>query len=466
MTSSSSSSSKSTRTPPTNNKNKFSDRISELKHQLSHEDFNNDETTLEQVLSAQQFNSASPMIQNHHNITNSVSPMKNPSQDQAVVPHEVVSSTEIINLIFDTDIASDIDDSLALLSLLHLPSECVRVIGVTTVYGYVEIRSAVSRRIIQAHEQDLGIKLDIPIVTGSNYPIHEPVVLPCWHARTEGIGVLTDDEIRELKAQQDCFLDRHELEKVYSRRAAEFISDKAQELNGNLTIVSLGALTNVAMALQLNPQLPKLLKKLVFMGGGVVPVDSDLPQVFEKGKEYHCHSCHNIRQDQYAAAMVFAAGFNFYCVGHTVTHSVWFEGSVVDKMKSLSFHRGIDPYSNDNIVEEYQENYLRATHIVGTLLDVWLKHRTCSFHKPINGTCPHDALTTYEAIFTGKFLNYVRGHFVVNEQDGRTCFLYDPNGNAHIAISWKDGMVNKMMELLKETMFKSLNSMDSLKNFL
>ncbi|KAG2392133.1 hypothetical protein C9374_012385 [Naegleria lovaniensis] len=442
--------------------NPFTERISEIKNRLN--DFNDE--SLDNILKAQQHPYDGTRIRGYENSNN------NQDHHHFLVPNHddkvsTQNSSELVvhHLIFDTDIASDIDDSLALLSLLHLPRECVRIVGVTTVYGHVEIRSAVSRKIIQAHEQDLNFKLDIPVVTGSNYPMNEPVVLPCWHSETEGIGLFSDDEIQELKNQRNCFLDRHELEKVYSKQAAEFIVEKAQELNGNLTIVSLGGLTNVAMALKLNPHLPELVNKLVYMGGGVVPVDHDLPQIFERGKEYHCHSCHNIRQDQYAAAMVFSAGFNFFCVGHTVTHSIWFEGPIVDEMRSLSFHRGSNPYANDQIIEEYQPNYLRASHVVGTLLDVWLKHRTCVFHTPIKGTCPHDALTTYEAIFTERFLNYVRGHFVVNEQDGRTCFLYDPNGNAHIAISWKDGMVDHMMDLLQETMFKSLNSMDDLKKF-
>ena len=79
-----------------------------------------------------------------------------------------------------------------------------------------------------------------------------------------------------------------------------------------------------------------------------------------------------MRQDQFAAAIVYDVGFNFYCVGHTVTHDMWFEGPIVEEMRKLSFHQGKDPYSNEYIMEQYQDNYLKASHVVGTLFDVWL----------------------------------------------------------------------------------------------
>ncbi|KAL9649785.1 hypothetical protein ABK040_009599 [Willaertia magna] len=376
---------------------------------------------------------------------------------------EEIKKTSPINLIFDTDIGSDIDDALALLSLLHLPKESVNIIGVTTVYGFVELRSEISRKIINAHKIDMNDNdnlINIPVVTGSNYPMNEPVVLPCWQAHTEGIGIFPDEEIIKFKELQNCFLERKELENIYSKEAAKFIVEKAKELNGDLTIVCLGALTNVAMALELEKNLPNMVNKIVFMGGGVVPYHEKTPVTLsnlEKGKEYHCHSCHNIRQDQFAASIVFNAGFNIYCVGHTVTHELWFENEIVEEMRTLSFHRGTDPYINDNIIEEYNDKYLKATSVVGTLLDVWLKHRTCAFRKEIKGTCPHDALTTYEAIYLEKFIEYAPGHFVVNDIDGKTCFIYDPiNGKAHVGISFRDGMVDNMINLLKDTMMRSI----------
>ncbi|EFC44168.1 predicted protein [Naegleria gruberi] len=373
------------------------------------------------------------------------------------------SSSSVVNLIFDTDIGSDIDDALALVSVLNLPREAVNVLGVTTVYGYVEVRSQVASRIVQAYAEDefasSGRVVDIPVLTGSHYSIDDPIVLdPCWHANTEGIGLFKDEEIEKMKQYQNCYLDRNELMKQHSKKAAEFIVQKAKELNGNLVIVSLGGLTNVAMAYQMDNNLTKLVKRVVFMGGGVVPVGGTIPDNFERGVEYHCHSNHNIRQDQFAANVVFSAGFDVYCVGHTVTHSVWFEGKTVDFLRTLSFHKGQNPYENDNIIESYDPQYPKMAHILGTLLDVWLKHRSVVFSKTIKGTCPHDALTTYEAIFNQQFIKYVRGHFIVNETDGKVCFIYDPDyGKVNVAIGFQnDQMPAQMLSLLSESLLKAI----------
>ena len=51
-------------------------------------------------------------------------------------------------ILMDTDIGSDIDDALALLLLIHLQE--VELVGVTTVYGKVELRAKIARRILQA----------------------------------------------------------------------------------------------------------------------------------------------------------------------------------------------------------------------------------------------------------------------------------------------------------------------------
>jgi len=261
-----------------------------------------------------------------------------------------------------------------------------------------------------------------------------------------------------MKSEQDCTLDRSTLEKNHSKQAAEFIVEKARQWNGQLVIISVGALTNVAMALQMESNLPNLVNKVVFMGGGVFPHHEKVALPLQPQKEYHCHSCHNMRQDQFAANLVFSSGLTCYLVGHTVTHDMWFTGDTVDQLRSLSFHTGTDPYTNDCVnFSHHDPNWKNSTHIVGTLLDVWLKHRTKIFHKPIDGTCPHDALTTYEAVWTGSFVEYVVGHLVVNEGTGETCFVGDEEGGrVHVAVGFRDGMVERMMRLLSESLVRRI----------
>lgn len=368
-------------------------------------------------------------------------------------------------IIFDTDIGSDIDDSLALLLLLHLPKEDYELLGITTVYGYVGVRSGVVKKILSSHEKDIKQELNIPIFSGSNYVRNEYQKFDIWHSGTEGIGIFKNEEIGKMMSHNNCYFSRKDQETHDCDDAAKFIIEQAKKYPGEIEVICLGALSNMAKALKMNKDLPKLIKRVVFMGGGVVKAETKAPTVFSKEKLYYCHGCHNMRCDQSSATIVFASGIKIFCVGHTVTHDMWFTGDVCTFMRSLSFHKGQDPYTNDNVEEKYNDKDLKATHVVGTLLDVWLKHRKIVFRKEVNGTCPHDALTTLECIYPQQFLKYVRGNLYVNEGKDETCFIYDPvNGKHFVAVEWISGALSRFMGLLNDGMIKILSREDLEKN--
>src|SRR5262249_34160612 len=56
-------------------------------------------------------------------------------------------------ILFDTDLGTDIDDSLALLTALHLPPEDVELVGITTVYGYTLLRARLCELIVGARDR-------------------------------------------------------------------------------------------------------------------------------------------------------------------------------------------------------------------------------------------------------------------------------------------------------------------------
>jgi purine nucleosidase len=188
-----------------------------------------------------------------------------PDNKQKNINLDLLLSTqenEKTKIIFDTDIGSDIDDSLALLLLLHLPKEKYELLGITTVYGFSNIRAAVTQKIISAYEEE-NEKLNVPIIAGSNYTTFGISLMPFWHANTEGVGVLTDDEIKKFKKMDEFVLDK----KSDNWSASQFIVDTVNKYPGEVTIICLGALTNVAKAIELDNKVSKNMKRIVFMGG-------------------------------------------------------------------------------------------------------------------------------------------------------------------------------------------------------
>jgi inosine-uridine nucleoside N-ribohydrolase len=95
------------------------------------------------------------------------------------------------------------------------------------------------------------------------------------------------------------------------RSSAQFIVDMARAHPGEITLVAVGPLGNLALALKLAPELPTLLREVILMGGTVLEPGNVSP-VAEA----------NIWNDPHAADLVFTAGWKLTMVGLDVTHQV------------------------------------------------------------------------------------------------------------------------------------------------
>ena len=125
---------------------------------------------------------------------------------------------------------------VALLVLLHLPKEDYELLGITTVYGYVGLRTQVTTKIVSAHEEDIKEKLNIPIVTGSNFVRNKYQEFGVWHAGTEGIGVMTDEEIKKSVSEHNCYHKRKEQQQNDCHDAANFIVEQINKYPGSTLI--------------------------------------------------------------------------------------------------------------------------------------------------------------------------------------------------------------------------------------
>ncbi len=202
-----------------------------------------------------------------------------------------MTSKTPVKVIFDTD--PGVDDAMAL--YYALAHSGIEVVGITTTFGNVTVAQAAANALylcaIAGHP-------NIPVTKGVATPmVRQTEAKFDFIHGADGLGNLPE---RVATTNQ-----------LDPRTSAQFIVDMARAQPGEITLVAVGPLGNVALALQLEPELPKLLREVIIMGGAVLEPGNVSP-VAEA----------NVWNDPHAADKVFIAGFKLTMVGLDVTHEV------------------------------------------------------------------------------------------------------------------------------------------------
>lgn len=196
-------------------------------------------------------------------------------------------------VIFDTDIG--IDDAMALLFLHFSPDVALQAI--ISGFGNADIDTTTRNALYL--KQRFGI--DAPVFRGAGKALGRPLGegYPDFVHGKNGLG---DIEIEEPE------------EKAEHSLGFEAIIDLVQQQPGEISIVAVGRLTNLALALQQCPELPSLVREVVIMGGafGNNGHRGNVSPVAEA----------NIAGDPKAADQVFAHDWPLTIVGLDVTHEV------------------------------------------------------------------------------------------------------------------------------------------------
>jgi purine nucleosidase len=177
----------------------------------------------------------------------------------------MTAMTDRLRVLLDTDIGNDIDDAVCLAYLLSQP-RC-DLLGVTTVTAEPAARARLASVLCRAAGRD------VPILPGAADPLATP---PLQEPPPQAVALARWDH--------DTDFPRGE--------AVEFLRRRIRAHPGEVTLLAIGPLTNVALLFAVDPDVAGMLEALVLMGGRYVT---------EGGPEW------NILNDPYAAARVFAA---------------------------------------------------------------------------------------------------------------------------------------------------------------
>lgn len=193
-------------------------------------------------------------------------------------------------LILDTDIGSDVDDAMALAQLLGSPD--VDLLEVHTVYGDTRLRAQLARRYAA-----LG-GWDVDVVPGVAEPLSGR---PVWWAGHEG-------SLHEGLDREDISADT----------APERLIHRLKERPGEIDVAAIGPLTNLAVALRVEPDAARWIKHLWVMGGSF---GDEVPE-------------HNFKSDDVAAQAVLNAGIPTTVTGLEITQQVTVGAGLLERIRA------------------------------------------------------------------------------------------------------------------------------------
>jgi inosine-uridine nucleoside N-ribohydrolase len=242
---------------------------------------------------------------------------------------------EKMKIILDTDIGDDIDDAWALAFLIS--HQNFQPLGVTITHGNTPARMKIACKLL--HITGRG---DIPVAVG----------------RKTSDGYF----------QQYTWAEDFTAKKPVAQPAADFIVEQVKKHPGEVTILAVGPLQNLADALRKEPNLPKLVKRVVLMSGCVYGTSS---QPAAPIREW------NVYQSTADAQLVYGAGLPLTIVPLDSTTHVKLSD---EERKQVSDHRS------------------PLTYALECLYRLWLSGPTARMTL-------HDQLAVAESAAPGRFFN-------------------------------------------------------------
>jgi purine nucleosidase len=212
----------------------------------------------------------------------------------------VSCQASVRKIIFDTDPGTD--DAIALMLALNSPELDVRAI--TVVPGNVTAEQGLENALRMV---SLANRCDIPVAGGARHPLFQKLITAeFWH----GKNGLANIELPRSKCKAD------------PRFGPDLIIELIHASPHEITLVPVGPLTNIALAVEKDPSIVPLIKEVILMGGSI------------KGGNVNAAAEANIYNDPEAAQIVFQAGWPLTMVGLDVGDKTLLGHKQLDQLAS------------------------------------------------------------------------------------------------------------------------------------
>ena len=189
-----------------------------------------------------------------------------------------------LRVIIDTD--PGIDDAMAILLALNSPE--LKVEALTVVPGNVDGKQGLENALKIV---SLAGRCDVAVAGGAQHPLNQKLITAqFWHGKNGLAGV----ELPPSKCKSDA------------RFGPDLIIEMVHKYPHELTLIPVGPLTNIALAVSKDPSIAYLVRDIVIMGGSI------------SGGNVNGAAEANIYNDPEAAQIVFSAGWMLTMVGSDV----------------------------------------------------------------------------------------------------------------------------------------------------
>lgn len=208
-------------------------------------------------------------------------------------------------IILDCDTGKD--DAIAIMTAAG--SENIDLLAVTTVAGNVELERTTAN--------SLGVleylSLDVPVYAGCDRPlVREPILAKSVHGKN---GLLNREFVQLTRSAEP-------------EHAVLYLVKTLMASQGDITICAIGPLTNLAMALRLEPKIASKIQRIVLMGGSAGFGNVTPAAEF------------NIYADPEAAGIVFSSGVPIVMMGLDITEQTVVDDHTLQRLRQLNNRAG------------------------------------------------------------------------------------------------------------------------------